>query len=176
MKDTTDAPPITAEAGNGFDPIEWTGKSKNPHKINVRPAVLQDRQRFAVNFAQTNGGLWNPADKTSFSQSPFAIGMECGQYSFNLLEMLTFAKRIGCQIVQPSGSQIDLAMAAINSQYRLQVWNIFAKAKMALTTVSIHVDAYAAIAILGNKKAGMFTPGEIAGKIQSVEQHSKDHL
>ncbi|MDD4900971.1 MAG: TIM barrel protein [Patescibacteria group bacterium] len=102
--------------------------------------------------------------------------MECGQYSQGLAEVLAFGKSIGCQVIQPSANHIDLARAATDAAYRLEVWNAFQEAEMPLTSVSIHCDTYAAIAVLDNSRAQMFTPPEFMRQEIRASDLSAKHL
>jgi len=152
--------PITAEAGDG-ELILGAIDPNNPHQVNINPGILAARQKFLIRFAQEF--LWNPAAEETSMRDIFAVGMECGQYGMPLAEVLAFGRSIGCQVIQPSANHINLARAATDRAYRLEVWETFRQVGMPLTSVSIHCDAYAALAILDNPRADMFTPPELKG-------------
>lgn len=145
----------------------------NPWDVEINEEARVFRRNRLVDIAR--GLLWNPADEKSLSKAVFAVGMECGQYGLNLKEVLEFGRGIGCQVIQPSGNHINLARAATDADYRLEVWQTFGSAHMPLTSVSIHCDAHAALAILDNPRAGMFTPPEIAELNLSPSQTGEAH-
>jgi sugar phosphate isomerase/epimerase len=168
MKIRTDIPP-------GEDVFRGKLNPKNPHDLTVDTKALRVHQMFMAAFARDVGGLWDPRREKG-KQDIYGIGMECGQYPLILPDVLQFAKGIGCHTIQPSGNQIDLARAATDHKYRGEVWETFRKARMPFTSVSVHVDAYAAIAVLGNPRAGMFTPPEIKEKGLDPKATSAAHI
>jgi sugar phosphate isomerase/epimerase len=160
-------PPITEEAG-GESIIIGKFDLGSPLEVNINDPALAARKEYLVKFAQD---ILGPA-----CDEVFVIGMECGQYSMSLAEVLHFARDIGCQCIQPSGNHIDLARAATDPQYRMAIWNLFQVARLPLTSVSVHVDFYAALAIRHDQKAGMFTPKDISEKGFDPEATSMEHM
>lgn len=156
----------------------FTGKLdvKRPFEVEVNSSGLMATSEFLIDFAHQHGCLWNPVEKGSKTKTVFAVGMECGQYNMPLPKVLAFARSIGCQVIQPSGGHIDLARAATDAAYRREILETFKAARMPLTSVSIHVDTYAAIAVLSNPKARMFTPSEINKPKKSNSEISQAHI
>ncbi len=122
-----------------IDPGDPAGTQKipDPFDVTVDAAGLKGAQQNLITIAQ--GLLGKPSE----GKPAYVFGGEGAQHGGQTLpQLLINAGDAGFDVMQPSGSHIDLARCATDSTYAIWVLAVHKAAKIPLLSVSVHMDAY----------------------------------